>query len=152
MATDYGTDLSCRQRAQTLEMPDGSFRLFNGVDIALDQAEVSGRPCLAEALVRRLVTFRSTLIDVVVPSTTANYGSDVTQNVNDDMDPRDIAMAGASVDAELRKDERVVSSTTVPSFVGDLLMLPASVIDGAGSFKLVLAVSQVTVQILSVPV
>lgn len=149
MATDYGTDLSCAMRSVALEMPDGSTRVVEAVQPSLDMAEVSERVCLAEALVRRLVTYRGQLIDVVIPSTTADYGTDVTQNVNDDLDPRAIARIGSDVDAEMRKDERVVQSATQASLVSNVLMLPINVTDGKGPFPLVLAVSQVTVQILS---
>jgi hypothetical protein len=151
MTTDYGHDRSVTLRTVVLPFPDGTTRAVTAVQSSLDQSEVSGRACLTEALVRRLVTYRGTLIDVLIPSTTADYGTTILDFVNDDMTPRDIAMAGASVDAELRKDERVIRSTTPASLAGEILMLPITVYDAAGPFKLVFAVSQASVQLLSVP-
>jgi hypothetical protein len=150
MATDYGHDVSVTQRTVVLPFPDGTSRAVTAVQHALDQSETSGRPLLGEALLRRLVMYRGTLIDVVIPSTTANDGTDVTQFVNADFSPREIAMLGASVDAEMRKDERVVGSSTQASLVGEVLLLPINITDGEGPFRLTLAVSDV-VQLLSVP-
>lgn len=154
MATDYGLDLSCTYvTRQALEMPDGSFRYFTGVDIPIDMAEVVGRACLSEALIRRLDTSKGQLIDVVTPPTpqVANYGTDLTAFVNSDFTPREIAIVGASVDAELMQDERVVQSSTVPTLSGALLLIPITITDGSGPFPLVLSISSVSVQVLSVP-
>ena len=151
MSTDYGNDRSVTQRIVVLPFPDGTTRAVKAVQSSLDQVEVTGRACLSEALLRRLVTFRGTLIDSEIPSTTADYGEDLTQSVNDDMTPRAIAMVGAAVDAELRKDERVIRSATVATLVGGILMVAINVVDSAGPFKLVLAISSVSVQVLSVP-
>jgi hypothetical protein len=156
MATDYGHDLSCTYRTVVLPMPDGSTAAVTAVQPSLDGAEVSGRACLAEALVRRLATSRGTLIDVVAPSTTANYGNDVLGLLNEDVDARTLAMMGASVNAEMRKDERVVDAETrvtlIPGIAGpNSLLLDITITDGVGPFKLVLMVSQVTVQLLSGP-
>lgn len=151
--TDAGYDLKCTYLAQSLEMPDGSFRTTTAVDLALDMAEVSGRICLSQALVRRLVTSRGQLVDVVIPPSpqVANYGTDLTQYVNADMSTREIALVGANVDAELIQDERVVESETVASRVGPLLLVPIDITDGTGPFQLVLSISNVTVQLLSSP-
>lgn len=151
MSTDYGHDVSVTLRSVALEFPDGTTRVVTDVQHALDQVEVSGRAGLVEALVRRLVTYRGTLIDVVIPSTTADYGTTILEFVNDDIGPRELARASAAVDAELRKDERVIRSTTVATLVGEILMLAITIIDGTGPFKLVFAVSSATVQLLSVP-
>lgn len=149
MAVDYGSDLSCTLRAVALPFPDGTTRVVTAVQPTLDMAEVSGRTCLVEALVRRLTTFRGTLLDVVIPSTTANYGTDVSGWLNDDIDARGLAMLGSAVDAELRKDERVERVATTATLVANVLMLSIEVVDGDGPFTLVLAVTQVTIQILS---
>lgn len=151
MTTDFGHDRSVTLRTVVLPFPDGTTRAVTAVQSSLDQVEVSGRACLAEALVRRLVTFRGTLIDVAIPSTTADYGTDLTQHVNDDMNARELAMVGAGVDAELRKDERVLRSSTAAALVGDILMVPINVVDAQGPFKLVFAVSSAAIQLLSVP-
>ncbi len=146
-----GYDVSNTYRTVVLEYPDGSFRAVEAFQSALDQREVSGRVCLAEGCARRLVSPRQSLVDVEIPSTTANYGSDLTVNVNADLGPRDLAMIGSSVDAELRKDERVIRSVTNAALVGDLLLIPINLYDSAGPFKLVLSIGSVTVQVLSAP-
>ena len=151
MSTDYGHDRSVTLRTVVLEFPDGSMRAVTAVQSSLDQVEVSGRSCLIEALVRRLVTYRGTLIDVVIPSTTADYGTTILDYVNDDSNKRELAMVGAGVDAELRKDERVIRSTTVATLAGDILMIAITITDGEGPFKLVFAVSSAAVQLLSGP-
>jgi len=161
----FGSDMSCTQCTAVLPYPNGQpggvLTPFTGVQLTLGWATdaggnalpamSTGRATLAEALIRRLVTPRGTLIDVVFPSTTANYGDDLTSDVNADMTTRDLAMIAAGVDAELRKDERVVRSQTTATMVGNLLMLAISVESGVGPFKLVLAVSDVSVSVLSVP-
>jgi hypothetical protein len=150
MTVNYGTDVSNTLRTVALTFPDGTTRAVTAVQHALAQDETSGRALLIEAIVRRLVTYRGTLIDTNVPSETADYGNDVTQNVNADFSPREIAMAAAAVDAELRKDERVIRSSTVATLVGDVLILAITVTDGIGPFKLTLAVRDV-ISLLSVP-
>ncbi len=146
-----GYDVSVTYRTVALEYPDGSTRVVTAFQSALDQAEVSGRVCLAEGCARRLVSPRQSLVDVEVPSTTANYGTDLTENLNADLDPRGLAMVSAGVDAELRKDERVVRSVTNAALIGDLLMVPINLFDAAGPFKLVLSIGSVNVAILSAP-
>lgn len=153
MATDYGLDLSCTMRTVALEMPDGSSRTITAVQPPIDMSEVAGRTCLAEALVRRLTSPRGTLPDVVIPPSpqVAYYGYDVTQFVNSDMGVRDVAQVGANVDAEMRKDERVVQSATAATFASSVLLIPINITDGTGPFSLVLAVGNVTTAILSAP-
>lgn len=148
-----GHDLSCTLRTVPLVQPDGSTRLVTAVQPTLDMAEVSERTCLIEALIRRITTPRGTLIDVVIPSTTANYGTAIDDFLNDDIDARGLAQIGAAVDAELKKDERVVRSSTAATLVGAgaaaTLILTITVVDGAGPFQLVLAVTAETVQLLA---
>lgn len=151
MASDYGADLGCTQITVSLPFPDGTTRAVTAVQPTPDMQEVTGRTNLQHALVRRLVTPRGTLVDVAIPSTTANYGTDVLASANDDLDARGIAMLGASVDAECRKDERVVRAPCAASLASGVLTLPINVVDGNGPWKLVLAVSQVTLAILSQP-
>ncbi len=152
---DLGHDLSCTMRTVALVMPDGSTQLVTAVQPSINMSEVSGRRNLAEACVRRITTGRGTLIDVVIPSTTANYGTDVKVYQNADVTAKALAQIGAGVEAELKKDERIVRAPTVASFVGTwpdgVLMLDITIVDADGPFKLILAIGQVTTTILSTP-
>lgn len=141
---DHGSCLSLFLRSVSLPMPDGSTRTTTIFDLAADSAMVSGRQCLAEALARRLVTARGTLIS------NPDYGTDVTAYVNDDIDARTLAKIASEVDGEMLKDERVVHSATTAAFLGGVLVLSVNITDGLGPFKLVLSVSDVTVSILQV--
>ncbi len=151
MADPYGTDLSVTLRAVALLFPDGSTRVVTTWQSDLRQTEVAGRTLLAESLGRRLDTPRGGLIDVVIPSTTAYYGTDIADIINDDMTVRAVAMTSAAVDAEMLKDARVVASATNSTFAAGVLLVPINITDGAGPFPLVLAVGNVTTQILSSP-
>ena len=135
-------------------------------DLDPTMAEVSGRLCLSQNLARRLITPRGTLID------DPNYGYDLTQYLNADIGPSDIAQIQAGVEAEFLKDERVLDATIVAQFVGPtqvqaaltatianpqpvplgVLIITATVTDSTGPFTLVLSVSNVTVTLLAVSV
>lgn len=127
MAVDYGTDLSCTN------------------DIASDGRMVTGFTVVAEALIRRLSTPRGRLI------ADPNYGLDLRQYINADMSPRDIAGLRAAVSAECAKDERVnaVRTLAVLDTVG-VLTLTIEIDLGTESFTLVVAASDVTVELVSV--
>jgi hypothetical protein len=142
--TDYGQCLSLFLRPVSLPMLDGSTYVANIFDLASNSAIVSGRQCLAEAIARRLVTTRGTLID------DPDYGFDLRGYVNDDIDARGLALIGAGVEAECLKDERVIAATAAVSLVAGVLVVAVSITDAKGPVKLVLSVSQVTVSILQV--
>lgn len=114
----YGIDLSCVS------------------DLTSDMQQVSGRIALAQACARRLQTPRGGLID------DPNYGFDVVGEIDDDMSTADIARLGAQIDAELRKDERVLDSTTTATLVAPgLLIINIVLQDQAGPFRLVMSAS-----------
>lgn len=124
---DLGTTLSC---------------IF---DCTAEYAVVSGRTCLAQALARRLITPRGGLID------DPNYGFDLTQFLNADMSPTDIAQCESGTEGECVKDERVLSADASVSVTPTgSLIVTITVTDADGPFSLVLAVSDVTVQLLTV--
>ena len=123
---DYGLDLSCIE------------------DLDPAMVQVSGRQLLAEALARRLQTARGTLID------DPNYGYDVTALLNDDVDTKTIAQIAGKIDAEFKKDQRVLSSQTTVTYSNFALLITSSIRDAVGPFPLVLAASAVTVKILQV--
>ena len=104
--------------------------------------EVSGRMALAQSLVRRLSTAPGQLID------DANYGYDLTGEINDDLSPTDVARMSSRIVSECRKDERVQSCTASVVFQANALLVVINVTDGTGPFKLTLAVTPNLVTLL----
>lgn len=125
-SVNYGSDLSC----------------VTDLDPAM--VETSGLHMLAQALCRRLITPRGTLIDDF------NYGFDLRQFLGDDVGPADLARIASGVDAELLKDERVsASQTTVALAAQGVLNVVTTLTPSAGpSFQLVLAITNVTATLL----
>lgn len=122
-----GTDISCTDDI------DPTFRL------------VSGQRCLAEALYRRLITPRGTLLG------DPEYGFDLRGLLNDDeLSPFQV---GAGVEAELRKDPRVreVLVEVVADAVAKSLHLTITVTDESGPFLLVLEVTDMSIELLELP-
>lgn len=132
MAVDYGLDLSCV------------------ADLDENGAEVDGITLLAQALLRRLITPRGALID------DPTYGYDLSAVIDEASTPRQQAMIASAIDGELRKDERVLRAVTTLVLSRDLASsykATATVVitPSAGpTFKLVLGVSSVTVDLLTV--
>lgn len=124
MSTDFGLDLSCIS------------------DLDAGMREVTGTRQLGEALARRLITPRGTLLD------DGNYGTDMTQFVDADINRGTEGRIGSLCDAEFAKDERVFSSRTTASLLKGVLTLSSAVVAGAGPFTLVIAVTNVTVAVL----
>lgn len=125
---NYGSDLDCV------------------TDLSATMNETSGLHMLAEALVRRLITPRGTLID------DANYGFDVRQYLGADLSPADVVRVGSGIDTELVKDERVIVSKTTISLTQPfgILNINTIVTPSAGpTFPFVLVVSQVTALLLT---
>lgn len=163
---NFGSDLSLTYCTTVLPYPNGqpggTLTSFTGVQLTLGWATdprlgttlpamSTGRATVAEAVIRRLVTARGTLIDIVFPSTTANYGYDIANALNDDITARVLGMLGANIEAELRKDERIIRAPTTVTSAGDVLIVSIQVFLASGPFKLVLAISQVSVSLLSGP-
>ena len=124
--TDYGTALSCVD------------------DIDPESRTVSGNRVVAEALARRLMTPRGRLIGY------PDYGFDLTQFANADLSPRELAGVRAGIVAECLKDQRVVGVTVDLVLDNEGLLTVTIVVEGSqGPFTLVLAVSSVTVELLS---
>lgn len=127
MARDYGTDISCVS------------------DCSPEMAEVSGRRSLLEAIARRLITPRGRLID------DPNYGFDLTQFINDDVSPADLARIKSGIEAEGIKDERVISIVAGLNLLASgVLIVTVDITDEAGEFSAVLSVNAVTISILTV--
>ena len=123
---NYGSDLDC---------------VF---DLQPSMVETSGLHMLAQALVRRLITQRGTLID------DQNYGFDVRQFLGADLSPADVAKIGSQCDTEMVKDERVYQSqTTVTMMAGGTLNISVIITPSIGpTFQLTALVSQITVALL----
>ena len=128
---DYGHDLACTS------------------DLTANMAETDGLTTLAQALYRRLITPRGGLID------DPNYGFDCTSLLDESVTQRTLAILASQIDAELVKDERVGSSKTTGQYTpgpGNAGRYVAStlVTTADGPFRLVLSISSVSVEILSV--
>jgi hypothetical protein len=106
----------------------------------------TGFECLAQDLYHRLTTDRGGLFY------DPNYGYNVINLLNGGFTPPELAAARQGIAAECRKDERVHTCTarlTLNQATSHLL-IEISIDTEAGPFSLVLGVSAVTVQILSV--
>ncbi len=147
-----------------LPMPDGSTYTFVQVQPTFGVATspttgatlpamVSGRQCLAQATIRRLTCIRGGLPDPEIPTVLGNYGIDITDWIAADMSAIDVGQLSASADAQNQQDERVKSSQTAGTLVGDTLMLPILLTDGTGPFRLTLAIDVLTadLSVLSSP-
>lgn len=117
----------------------------NGGDLSMPSYMATGNQCVAEAILRRWSTTRGQLID------DPNYGFNVMDLVSDDLGPGDIAQAKQQLAQEAGKDERVKSATVdlVLTAGGDL-NITGFITTAAGPFKLVVAVSAVSVSLLLV--
>lgn len=120
---DLGTDFAC------------------AFDLDPQMSEVSGRRALIECIARRLQTPHGGLwYD-------DDYGYDVRQFLS-----APVIASGelaSNVEAEAEKDERVSSASCRVSFNGKTLLIKLEIADSAGPFSFVLAVSDVTVEILT---
>lgn len=122
-----------------------------GIDISTPDAAdldpyfgtVSGWRALAQAIGRRLITPRGSLID------DAAYGFDVRSRLNGALTPSDLATMAAFVKREAEADERVERADVTVSFASGALTVKLILTTGDGPFRLVLAVSAVTTEILA---
>ncbi len=125
--------------------PDFGVALSCVTDIASDGRTVTGFLVVGQAIARRWSTPRGRLIGF------PNYGFDLTQYVNADMSPRDIAALRAGAEAEAEKDPRVEKCSVSAELDDDGLMTITAKIDTAqGPFELVVAVSSVTLELLQI--
>ena len=122
-----------------------------GIDIATPGAAdidpyfglVSEGRCLVEALARRLVTPRGSLLNFPA------YGYDVRQWVNADLDAGDLRGIERDAAEECRADERVDDAALEATFSDDRLTLTGVIYAVTGRvYRMTLAVSDVTVILL----
>ncbi len=123
---NYGTALSCVS------------------DISAESRTVTGNRVVAEAIARRLMTPRGRLIGY------PNYGYDLTQFVNADVGPRELAAMRAGIVAECLKDQRVAGATADVTLASDVLTVTIKLDAALGPFSLVLSVTALTVELLDV--
>lgn len=102
---------------------------------------VSGRRGLAEALLHRLTTPHGSLFYDF------DYGLDLRQFLSAPA-PQPGALE-MQVRVECEKDERVDSVDVEAAFIGETLTVRLTVTDGDGPFKLTIAASALTVELLT---
>ncbi len=108
---------------------------------------VSERLALAQALARRFGTPRGELAHI---GDDPSYGYDLREQLNDDTGPRAPFEIAANAEREALKDERVLSARATATLTSGRLLLTLAITDASGPFRLVLAASAVTVEILKV--
>ena len=127
------------------EVPDFGIALSCVTDVASDGRTVTGFLVVGQAIARRWSTPRGRLIAY------PNYGFDLTQYVNADMSPRDIAALRAGAEAEAEKDPRVDKCSVSADVDSAGVMTIVGKVDTAqGPFELVVSVSSVTLELLSI--
>ena len=126
MATDFGVDINC------VTDLDPSFAL------------VTGQTAVGQAVARRLITVRGTLLD------DPHYGTDLRQYAGEPKSAGALARAKADCEREARQEERVDSVEVETSYQGDdVLLARISLTTAEGPFELTLAVTAVTATILA---
>lgn len=125
---DYGTDLWLQGSPP---------------DLSPSLGLVTGRTCLTQALLRRIQSPRGCLFYDL------EYGIDIRGWVDGSVKGGNVARKAARLDREYVKDTRVLSSSTTGAFSGGILTFTSVIVDGVGPFPFVLAVSSVSVQLLT---
>lgn len=116
----------------------------SGLDLDPSFGLVDGYRALGEALARRIVTRRGSLID------DPQYGTDVRARLNDNLDARALAELSVAIVNEWQKDERVFLARVTCTLSAGALRIVGTVQAATGTFRLVLAVDAVTVSLLTV--
>ena len=108
-------------------------------------AELTGPNALGQAIARRLMTPRGTL------DYDPDYGLDVRSLLSAAFDDRRVFSVRAQLQAEIEKDERVLSASVALEVVPEASTLRAHVAleTADGPFRLTLAIDSVTVSLLT---
>lgn len=133
--TTLGTDIATPVSAEGLLDLDPTFALC------------TSRVQLAQAIGRRITTRRGTLAWI---GDDPDYGVDVRDYLGSDASAQSAFRVAAMVDAEVLRDERVLACKTTATVTDGTLTLSLRLADADGPFRLVLAVSAVTVDLLKV--
>lgn len=127
MSLDFGIDIDCV------------------TDISEEGRTVTGAMLLGQAIVRRLMTPRGMLLGC------PDYGTDLREYINEDVDELTLVRIRAEARAEIMKDERVTNVTFLDSGYDretKTLTLAMAVEANEGALTLKIAVSDVTVELL----
>ncbi len=126
---DLGVDIDC------LNDLDPTFAL------------VSGRKALGQAIVRRLITPRGSLLHA------PDYGFDVRAFLNESVTGREIFQIESGIEAEVLKDERLFEADATVTYDEPTarLTIHLRLTDADGPFDLVLAVSALKVEDIQLP-
>jgi hypothetical protein len=126
MTIDFGSDLACSD------------------DLDPGMGEASGILGVKQACYRRLITQRGQLLG------DPSYGLDVRDFLSAEVTATALAQIPGTVDAELLKDERVASSSTVATWDArtSRLRLAITIETAAGPFTMTLAVDNVAAVLL----
>jgi len=124
MTADHGSDFSCVE------------------DIDANLSTVSGRTCLIQALVRRLLAPRGSLWS------DPNYGADIREFLNT---PARVEVVSQVVQNECLKDERVEDVSADVEYLDETetLQIKLAVTDEDGPFALTLLVGALTYELLT---
>lgn len=111
----------------------------------------AGRQLLVGAILCRLSCTTGQLPDTKIPTTTGTYGIDLSDTVAADMTAADLGQFAASIDAQIRQDERCIQSRTSCTLAGDIMIITINLVDSGGPFKLVVSVDTLSknLQLLS---
>jgi hypothetical protein len=118
-------------------------------DLTEEGRTVTGIDVLWQALLRRWTTVRGRLID------DDDYGTDLREFINEDVDALTLVRIRSEACAEAEKDERVTKCVPIPGGTSfdpttGIITLALAVTVGETAFRLTLAVSSVTVELLKV--
>ena len=133
--TTLGTDISTPVSAEGLLDLDPTFALS------------TGRAQLAQAIGRRITTRRGTLAWI---GDDPDWGIDVRDYLGSDADAQTAFRIAAMVEAEVLRDERVRACQATATVADGTLTLSLRLADADGPFRLVVAVSAVTIELLRV--
>lgn len=130
MVSNFGT---CMSVIWTAQGPDLGFTPATGIDV------------LAQSLMCRLTTPHGSVMGC------PNDCIDVRDFVGSGMTQSDVQKAQAAIQAQIQRDERVLTSTVRATYnqATKVLGLTISVTSAAGPFTMTLAVSAVTVSLLN---
>lgn len=99
----------------------------------------TGRDMLTEAIIRRLSTPQGGLFYDL------DYGTDVRSLLNERIQDRDLRIIEGRVEAEAKKDERIMEADAEVAMEGAKLTIRLKLLDAAGPFVLSLTVDQLSV-------
>lgn len=119
------------------------------VDLDPSMSLATGRLQLAQAIARR-VTTQPGAMSWAEGTAGDGYGIDVRAFLGSDADATTASHVAALVQTEVMKDERVLAADASASILDGLLTLSIRLADASGPFRMVLAVSGVTIELLRV--